>query len=150
MALLPWKTPADDEAGLQLGPLKPGRGRRARRLVPWWERALRRGKAATVMRRQSRLTAGGGGAARRVSPAGVYGRRSVVKVSYQRNRGKGGWVRHARYLGREHAQHEHDRGLGFNAAAEGLDLVATVRPWEQAGDQLMWKIIASPEDAARL
>jgi type IV secretory pathway VirD2 relaxase len=149
MVWLPWKTPADDEAGLKLGPLKAGRGRRARRLVPWWERALRRGKAATVMRRQSRLTAGGGGAVRRVSAAGVYGRRSVVKVSYQRNRGKGGWVRHARYLGREHAQHEHERGLGFNGEGEGLDLVATVRPWERS-DALWWKGNLSPEDAARL
>lgn len=150
MAWLPWKTPANDEAGLKLGALKPGRGRRPRRLVPWWVQALRRGKAATVMRRQARITAGGGGGVRRVSPAGVYGRRSVVKASYLTNQSKGGWVRHARYLGREHAQHEHDRGLGFNAEAEGLDLVATVRPWEQAGDQLLWKIIASPEDAARL
>jgi len=150
MVWLPWKPHRKDEAGLKLGALKPGRGRGARRLVPWWIRALRRAKAANVMRRQPRITAGGGGGVRRVSSAGVYGRRSVVKASYKDNRSKGGWVRHARYLGREHAQHEHDRGLGFNAAAEGLDLVATVRPWEQAGDQLMWKIIASPEDAARL
>jgi hypothetical protein len=149
MAWLPWQTPADDEAGLKLGALKPGRGRRPRRLVPWWERALRRGKAATVTRRQSRITAGGGGGVRRVSPAGVYGRRSVVKVSFQRNRRNGGWVRHARYLGREHAQHEHNRGLGFNAEAEGLDLVATVRPWERS-DALWWKANLSPEDAARL
>jgi type IV secretory pathway VirD2 relaxase len=87
---------------------------------------------------------------RRVSAAGVYGRRSVVKASYKDNQSKGGWVWHARYLGREHAQREHERGLGFNAEAEGLDLVTTVRPWEQAGDHLLWKIIASPEDAARL
>jgi relaxase-like protein len=149
MAWLPWQTLADDEAGLKLGALKPGRGRRPRRLVPWWERALRRGKAATVTRRQPRITAGGGGGVRRVSPAGVYGRRSVVKVSFQRNRRNGGWVRHARYLGREHAQHEHDRGLGFNGEAEGLDLVATVRPWERS-DALWWKANLSPEDAARL
>jgi type IV secretory pathway VirD2 relaxase len=72
-----------------------------------------------------------------------------VKVSYQRNRGKGGWVRHARYLGREHAQREHDRGLGFDGEAEGLDLVATVRPWERS-DALWWKVNLSPEDAGRL
>ncbi len=136
------------EAGLELPRLQPGRGR-ARRLVPWWVRAMRQAKAANVMRRQARSTAGGGGGVRRVSPAGVYGRRSVVKVSYQRNRGKGGWVRHARYLGREHAQHEHERGLGFNGEAEGLDLVATVRAWERS-DELWWKGNLSPEDAARL
>jgi type IV secretory pathway VirD2 relaxase len=152
MAWLPWQTPADDAAGLKLGALKAGRGRRPRRLTPWWVRALRRGKAATVMRRQPRITAGGGGAARRSLPAGVYGRRSVVKVSYQRNRRNGGWVRHARYLGREHAQHEHERGRGFNAELETLDLVATVREWEKSagGDGRLWKMIISPEDAARI
>ena len=149
MVWLPWKPHRNDEAGLKLGTLKPGRGRGARRLVPWWIRALRRAKAANVRRRQPRITAGGGGGVRRVSPAGIYGRRSVVKVSYQRNRGKGGWVRHARYLGREHAQHEHERGLGFNGEAEGLDLVATVRAWERS-DALWWKGNLSPEDAARL
>jgi type IV secretory pathway VirD2 relaxase len=138
------------EAGLALPRLQPGRARGQRRLVPWWVRAMRRAKAANVMRRQARSTAGGGGARRAPVLSKVNGRRSVVKASYLTNRGKGGWVRHARYLGREHAQHEHERGLGFNGEAEGLDLVATVRPWEQADDQLLWKIIASPEDAARL
>jgi hypothetical protein len=57
----------------------------------------------------------------------MYGRRSVVKASFRRNRGKGAWVRHARYLARERAQHEHDRGQGFDAVHEGLDIAATVR-----------------------
>jgi hypothetical protein len=152
MAWLPWQTSADDAAGLKLAALKPWRGRRLRRLRPWWIQALRRGKAATVMRRQPRLTAGGGGGARRASPAGIYGRRSVVKVSFQRNRRNGGWVRHARYLGREHAHHEHARGQGFNAELETLDLVVTVREWEKSagGDGRLWKMIISPEDAGRI
>jgi type IV secretory pathway VirD2 relaxase len=76
----------------------------------------------------------------------------VVKISFQRNRGKGSWVRHARYLGREHAQREHERGQGFNAELETLDLVATVREWEKSagGNGRLWKMIVSPEDAARI
>ena len=73
----------------------------------------------------------------------------MVKASFRRNRGKGGWVRHARYLAREHAQREPERGRGFNASVERLDMAAVVREWER-GDQLMWSLIISPEDAARM
>jgi hypothetical protein len=146
---LPWKPGGDEEAGLKLGRLKPGQGRGPRRLVPWWVGALRRAKAASVMRRQPKTSAGGGGLRRRVAPARLYGRRSVVKASFRRNRGKGAWVRHARYLARERAQHEHDRGRGFDARSEGLDMAATVREWERT-DELMWSLIVSPEDAARM
>jgi type IV secretory pathway VirD2 relaxase len=146
---LPWKRGGDEEAGLKLGRLKPGQGRGPRRLVPWWVGALRRAKAASVMHRQPKTSAGGGGLRRRVAPARMYGRRSVVKASFRRNRGKGAWVRHARYLARERAQHEHDRGRGFDARSEGLDMAATVREWERA-DEVMWSFIVSPEDAARM
>ena len=102
-----------------------------------------------VARRQPKTaaTAAGGGALARARPR-LYGRRSVVKASFRRNRGKGGWVRHARYLAREHAQREHGRGLGFDAGRERLDMAAVVREWER-GDQLMWSLIISPEDAER-
>jgi type IV secretory pathway VirD2 relaxase len=79
----------------------------------------------------------------------MYGRRSVVKASFRRNRGKGAWVRHARYLARERAQHEHERGRGFDARSEGLDIAATVREWERV-DEVMWSFIVSPEDADRM
>jgi type IV secretory pathway VirD2 relaxase len=146
---LPWKPGVDEEAGLKLGWLKPGQGRGSRRLVPWWVGALRRAKAASVMRRQPKTSAGGGGLRRRVAPAGLYGRRSVVKASFRRNRGNGAWIRHARYLARERAQHEHDRGRGFDTQHEDLDMAATVREWERA-DELMWSAIVSPEDADRM
>ena len=61
MMRLPWKPHGDDEAGLKLGPLKPGQARGPRRLVPWWVRAMRRAKAAGMMRRQSKTSSKGGG-----------------------------------------------------------------------------------------
>jgi len=73
----------------------------------------------------------------------------VVKASFRRNRHKGGWVRHARYLARDGAQHQQGRGVGFDGAHETLDIVAVVREWER-GDQLMWSLIVSPEDAERI
>jgi type IV secretory pathway VirD2 relaxase len=146
---LPWTPGKDDEAGLRLRRLKPGRERGPRRLVPWWVRAQRRARAATRIHRQARTSAEGGGARRRVVISRFYGRRSVVKASFRRNRSKGAWVRHARYLGREQAQREHERGLGFDATREKLDLTAIVREWER-GDELMWSLIVSPEDAGRI
>jgi type IV secretory pathway VirD2 relaxase len=110
---------------------------------------MRRAKAASVPRRQARNTAGGGGARRRPAAARIYGRRSVVKASFRRNRGRGAWVRHARYLARQSAQREHERGLGFDASRDDLDIAAVVRDWEQ-GDELMWSFIVSPEDAGRV
>ena len=80
----------------------------------------------------------------------LYTRRSVVKASYSRNSGTGTWTAHARYLSRENAQAQHARGLGFNSVAEGLDIVATVNAWDKSGDELMWRLIVSPEDALRL
>jgi type IV secretory pathway VirD2 relaxase len=149
MVWLPWKPGGDEEAGLRLGRLRLGRARGPRRLVPWWVGAMRRAKAASVARRQPKTSAGGGGLRRRVAPSRMYGRRSVVKASFRRNRGKGAWVRHARYLAREHAQRETERGRGFNGVFESLDLTAVVRQWER-GDALMWSLIVSPEDAARM
>jgi len=79
----------------------------------------------------------------------LYGRRSVVKASFRRNRGKGLWVRHARYLARDRAQREVGRGLGFDAGRDDLDMTAIVREWER-GDEIMWSLIISPEDADRI
>ena len=142
---------SNDEAGLRLGPLRPGPARGTRRLVPWWVRAMQRVQASGIARRQPKISFKGGGRAahRRGAGARAYRRRSVVKASFRRNRGKGSWVRHARYLARERAQRELGRGLGFDAGRDDLDIASIVREWER-GDELMWSVIISPEDADRL
>ncbi|MGO9454337.1 MAG: relaxase/mobilization nuclease domain-containing protein [Candidatus Binataceae bacterium] len=138
------------EGGLRLRPLKPGR-ELAPKLVPWWVGAMRRASAANAIRRQAKTSLEGGGAAPRRGRSGprFYGRRSVVKASFRRNRCRGGWVRHARYLARERAQLEVGRGLGFDAGRDDLDIPAVVREWER-NDELMWSVIVSPEDARDL
>jgi len=74
----------------------------------------------------------------------------VVKASFRRNRGNGAWVRHARYLTRESAQREAERGRGFNAVFDSVDMAEVVREWERGGDQLVWSFIVSPEDAEQI
>ena len=74
----------------------------------------------------------------------------VKASSYPRNDRSGRWTAHARYLTREGAQRQQAHGIGFDSAADGLDVVTTVRGWEKSGDEIMWRLIVSPEDAPRL
>jgi type IV secretory pathway VirD2 relaxase len=139
----------DDEPGLRLRSLKPGQARGPKGLVPWWVRAERRLNAASVTRRLSKISRNGGGRRKLRAASRPYGRRSVVKTSFRRNGHKGGWVRHARYLTREHAQREQERGLGFDGASNEIDMVGIVREWERK-DPLIWSLIISPEDGERI
>jgi type IV secretory pathway VirD2 relaxase len=111
--------------------------------TPWWKLA---GKRVERVRRASTRR----GNSRLPHRAKLYTRRSAVKASYSRNDGSGRWSAHARYLTREGAQRQQARGIGFKTTAESLDVVATVRGWEKSGDELMWRLIVSPEDASRL
>src|SRR5579875_41451 len=132
--------------------LRPEPAEAPRRMVPWWARALARVRVAWGARRQPHGSLGGrqvwrerGGSELR-----AYARRSIVKASFSRNRKSGAWIAHAKYLSRPGAQREFEKRLGFDAAREGIDMVATVRAWERSGDELMWRFIVSPEDADRL
>ena len=116
-----------------------------KRLAPWWVRAMWRIRSARSIRHQPKRGLGRA----RAAVERIYGRRSVVKASFRRNRRNRGWTAHARYLAREQAQREHQKGLGFDAGREDLDMVAAVREWERR-DELMWSFIVSPEDAQRL
>ncbi len=40
--------------------------------------------------------------------------------------------------------------MGFDVERDDIDMVAVVREWEKAGDERMWRIIVSPEDADRM
>src|SRR5438034_9165032 len=77
-------------------------------------------------------------------------RRSVVKVAYVRNRRAGAWRAHGTYLARDGAQRPGQRGLGFTANRDDLDLAATLGAWQAAGDARLWKAIISPEQGAEL
>src|SRR5919109_2044857 len=76
--------------------------------------------------------------------------RSTVKASYSRNGRSASWAAHGTYLAREGAQRGGGKGRGFSAEQEGIDLPATLRRWQRAGDERLWKFIVSPEHAERL
>src|SRR6266540_57855 len=76
--------------------------------------------------------------------------RSTVKASYSKNGRSASWAAHGTYLAREGAQREGGKGRGFSAEGEGIDLSATLRGWQRAGDERLWKFIVSPEHGDRL
>jgi hypothetical protein len=75
--------------------------------------------------------------------------RSIVNWSYVVNTRGASWAAHARYLVRG-AGRVGAKGLGFDAVHDDVDLVATCRGWQKAGDVRLWKFVVSPEHGARL
>jgi hypothetical protein len=115
------------EVEIRVRPNRPGEQRRP--LVPWWMRLEKRHLNA----KRAQVRSKRGQQAR--TQTGAYQRRSVVKVMYTRN-GKprsNAWTAHARYLTREGAQLEDERGVGFDAGRDDLDMVAIVRASEKSG-----------------
>ena len=80
----------------------------------------------------------------------AYLQRSVVKVSYSRNTKSASWAAHGRYLARDGAQRRDEKGLGFNADRDDLDLAKLLGGWQKADDERLFRVIVSPENGARL
>lgn len=76
--------------------------------------------------------------------------RSIVKVRFVANRSRGGWRAHGRYLSREDAQREGERGRGFDASSNEVSIEDRLGAWQKAGDSRLWKVIVSPEQAQQL
>lgn len=73
-------------------------------------------------------------------------RRCTAKVSYVKNRKPGQWRAHGKYLEREGAQQEGEKGQGFVADAESVSVARTLEAWQNEGDPHLFKAILSPED----
>jgi len=76
--------------------------------------------------------------------------RSLVKVQFVPSRSPGGWCAHGRYLAREGAQREGERGQGFDAERQDVPIDRRLDDWQKAGDRRLWKVILSPEQGQRL
>ena len=80
-----------------------------------------------------------------------YNQRCAVRVSYSRNKVRGQWGAHGRYVARESATHEGDsKAVGFDDKRESIDIAAQLGSWQNAGDEKMWKLIVSPEFGDRV
>lgn len=75
-----------------------------------------------------------------------YRQRCAIRVTYLKNKIRGQWKAHGRYIARESAAIENDaKAVGFSREAEPVDIAEQLESWQAAGDQQMWKIIVSPE-----
>jgi type IV secretory pathway VirD2 relaxase len=134
----------DDEREFQLRPPKP---RVTRNEGAAWSNGF---KLIVHYARSSRKTGnrapGGKGKAAR-----PYFQRCAIRVTYSKNRIRGQWKAHGRYLARESAAFENDaKPVGFSRETEGVDIAGQLQSWQTAGDQQFWKVIVSPEFGDRV
>ena len=134
---------SDDEREFRLRPSKPHVMRNegaawsnAFKLVMHYARSSRKG---------SNRGAGGKGKAR------PYHQRCAVRVTYIKNKIRGQWKAHGRYVARESASDEKDAKVaGFSRGDEPIDIAKKLDSWQAANDQQLWKMIVSPEFGARV
>ena len=139
----------NDEREFRLQPRKPAIPK-MRDKQPVWS-ALYKG----VMR-HARMTRKARSRAGRKTTVGnrgsrPYNQRCAVRVSYSRNKVRGQFGAHGRYVARESATHEVDsKAVGFDDKRESIDIAAQLGGWQNSGDEKMWKFIVSPEFGDRV
>ena len=80
-----------------------------------------------------------------------YHQRCAIRVTYLKNKVRGQWKAHGRYLARESAAFEDNaKPVGFNRETAGVDIAGKLQDWQTAGDQQFWKLIVSPEFGDRV
>ncbi len=75
-------------------------------------------------------------------PARPYRQRCAVRITYCKNATRGQWGAHGRYLEREGAG---GTGSCFDARETGIGISARLKEWQAQKDELLWKVIVSPE-----
>src|ERR1700733_13304694 len=131
--------PLDDDREFRLRPPKP---RVTRNEGAAWSNGF---KLLMQYARSSR-NAGNRGAGGKGKAGRPYHQRCAVRVTYLKNRVRGQWKAHGRYLARETATFENDlKGVGLSDKSSGVDIGALLAIWQAAGDQQLWKLIVSPE-----
>lgn len=77
--------------------------------------------------------------------------RCAVRVTYTRNKIRGQWAAHGRYIVRDSATALRQDGTpAFGSASDGIDVPALLGSWQKTGDQRLFKLILSPEFGDRL
>ncbi len=135
---------ADDEREFRLRPLKP---RVSRNEGAAWSNGF---KLLLHYARSSRKTSNRApsGKGKGTRP---YHQRCAVRLTYLKNKVRGQWKAHGRYLARESATFDNDaKAAGFNQESRGVDIARQVENWQGAGDERLWKLIVSPEFGDRI
>ena len=67
----------------------------------------------------------------------------AVRLTYLKNKIRGQWRAHGRYLARESAVH--GKAAGFSRHDEAVDIASQLESWQKSGHQRLWKLIISSE-----
>jgi type IV secretory pathway VirD2 relaxase len=135
---------ADDDREFRLRPPKP---RVARNEGASWSNGFR---LLMYYARSSRKTGNRAPGGKGKGPR-PYHQRCAIRVTYLKNKIRGKWKAHGRYLARESATFESDaKPVGFRRDTEGVDIAGQLQNWQTAGDQQFWKLIVSPEFGDRV
>jgi len=81
----------------------------------------------------------------------LYSQRVSVRVTYAKNKNAGQWRAHGRYIARDTATQGGDPSrAGFDATRTDINIASVLDGWQHAGDDLIFKMIVSPEFGDRL
>jgi hypothetical protein len=138
---------SNDEREFRLRPRKPPKPK-SQKEPQVWAIAFKRIMHYARMSRSGKKTN-----TKRAPRIGVkaHFQRCAVRVTYTRNATRGQWGAHGRYVARETATIDTDpKECGFNQTEKGIDIAARLNEWQSCKDQLLWKLILSPEFGDRL
>src|ERR1700743_1786799 len=137
----------DDERPFRLHPRRP---RPVRNESKIWARGFQ--QLMHLVRMTTKPVATRSGPNR--SSGGCQSRRSqrcAVRVTYTRNKIRGQWAAHGRYIVRDTATALRQEGVpAFGSVSDGSDVPALLGSWQKARDQRLFKLILSPEFGDRL
>jgi|SRR5579885_300462 len=77
--------------------------------------------------------------------------RVSVRVTYAKNKNRGQWKAHGRYIARDSATHGGDPSrAGFDTSRTNINIASVLDSWQRAGDERLFKLIVSPEFGERI
>src|SRR5258708_25496056 len=80
-----------------------------------------------------------------------HDQRCAVRLTYTRNKTRGQWAAHGRYIVRDSATALRPDGTAaFGSTAEPMNIPEVLAEWQKSGDERLFKFVFSPEFGERL
>jgi Protein of unknown function (DUF3363) len=80
-----------------------------------------------------------------------HDQRCAVRLTYTRNKTRGQWAAHGRYIVRDSATALRPDGtVAFGSTPEPMNIPEAVAAWQKSGDERLFKFVFSPEFGERL
>lgn len=140
----------DDERPFRLRPRRPRQGRDESKV---WARGFQ--QLMHLVRMTAKPLAIRLGRGSRNHRAGFqnprHNQRCAVRVTYTRNKTRGQWAAHGRYIVRDSATALRPDGTpAFGSVPEHMNIPEALAAWQKSGDERLFKFVFSPEFGERL